>query len=43
VRERLGTVPEGTDEAAIRFAVGGHGITQRTARQFAGAFRPEEL
>jgi predicted AAA+ superfamily ATPase len=43
VRERLGTVPEGTEEAAIRFAVAGHGITQRTARQFAGAFRPEEL
>ena len=43
VRERLGTVPEGTDEAAVRFAVAGHGLTQRTARQFAGAFRPEEL
>jgi predicted AAA+ superfamily ATPase len=43
VRERLGTVPEGTDEAALRFAVAGHGMTQRTARQFAGAFRPEEL
>jgi hypothetical protein len=43
VRERLGAVPEGTDEAAIRFAVAGHGLTQRTARQFAGAFRPEEL
>ncbi len=43
VHERLGTVPEGTDEAAVRFAVAGHGMTQRTARQFAGAFRPEEL
>jgi predicted AAA+ superfamily ATPase len=43
VRERLGTVPEGTDEAAVRFAVAGHGMTQRTARQFAAAFRPEEL
>ena len=43
VRERLGTVPEGTDEAALRFAVAGHGMTQRTARQFAGAFRPEDL
>jgi predicted AAA+ superfamily ATPase len=42
VRERLGTVPGGTDEAALRFAVAGHGMTQRTARQFAGAFRPEE-
>jgi uncharacterized protein len=43
VGERLGTVPEGTEEAAIRFAVAGHGMTQRTARQFAGAFRTEEL
>jgi predicted AAA+ superfamily ATPase len=43
LRERLGSVPEGTDEAAVRFAVAGHGMTQRTARQFAGAFRPEEL
>ena len=43
VRARLGTLPEGTDEAAIRFAAAGHGMTQRTARQFAGAFRPEEL
>ena len=43
VRERFGSVPLGTDEAAVRFAVAGHGMTQRTARQFAGAFRPEEL
>ena len=40
VRARLGTLPEETDEAALRFAAAGHGMTQRTARQFAGAFRP---
>ena len=32
--------PRSTDEAALRFAAAGHGMTQRTARQFAGAFRP---
>jgi predicted AAA+ superfamily ATPase len=40
VRERFGTVPDGTDEAALRFAAAGHGLTQRTARQFAAGFRP---
>jgi uncharacterized protein len=40
VRARLGSLPEGTDEAALRFATAGHGLTQRTARQFASAFRP---
>jgi uncharacterized protein len=40
VRARLGSLPEGTDEAALRFAAAGHGLTQRTARQFASAFRP---
>jgi uncharacterized protein len=42
VRARLGSLPEGTDEAALRFATAGHGLTQRTARQFAGAFRLED-
>ncbi|HEY1479651.1 MAG TPA: DUF815 domain-containing protein, partial [Gaiellales bacterium] len=40
VRARFGTLPDDTDEAAIRFAVSGHGLTQRTARQFANGFRP---
>jgi uncharacterized protein len=40
VRERFGTLPDETDEAALRFAAAGHGLTQRTARQFAGGFRP---
>jgi predicted AAA+ superfamily ATPase len=40
VRARFGTLPDETDEAAIRFAVSGHGLTQRTARQFANGFRP---
>ncbi|MEO9176763.1 MAG: DUF815 domain-containing protein, partial [Gaiellales bacterium] len=36
---RFGMLPEDTDEAALRFAAAGHGLTQRTARQFAGGFR----
>jgi hypothetical protein len=40
VQARLGTLPEATDEAALRFAAAGHGLTQRTARQFADSFRP---
>ena len=39
VEARLGTLPADTDEAAIRFAAAGHGLTQRTARQFADAYR----
>jgi hypothetical protein len=40
VEERLGTLPSGIDEAAIQFAAAGHGLTQRTARQFAESYRP---
>lgn len=40
VKARFGTLPADTDEAAIRFAAAGHGLTQRTARQFASSFRP---
>jgi hypothetical protein len=40
VQARLGSLPEGTDDAAVRFAVAGHGLTQRSARQFADAYRP---
>jgi uncharacterized protein len=40
VRARFGTLPAGADEAALRFAAAGHGLTQRTARQFAAGFRP---
>ncbi|MGI9116124.1 MAG: DUF815 domain-containing protein, partial [Gaiellales bacterium] len=35
VRDRLGEVPEGLDEEAMRFAVQGHGLSARTAVQFA--------
>jgi predicted AAA+ superfamily ATPase len=40
VRARLGALPDELDEAALRFAAAGHGLTQRTARQFASTFRP---
>jgi predicted AAA+ superfamily ATPase len=40
VRARFGRLPEDTDEAAVRFAVAGHGLTQRSARQFSESFRP---
>lgn len=40
VEERLGSVPTTVDEDAMRFAVQGHGISARTARQFASAYRP---
>lgn len=40
VRERLGHVPPGTAEAAVRFSRGGHGLTPRTARQYAATVRP---
>ncbi len=39
VRDRLGETPAGTEEAAVRFALAGHGFSPRTARQFAAAFR----
>jgi len=39
VRDRLGEAPAGTEEAAVRFALAGHGFSPRTARQFAAAFR----
>jgi predicted AAA+ superfamily ATPase len=37
VRDRLGEVPAGLDEAALRFAVQGHGFSARTAVQFAAS------
>jgi hypothetical protein len=40
VEERFGTLPPDVDEQAIRFAAAGHGLTQRTARQFAESYRP---
>lgn len=40
VEDRLGTLPDTVDEDAMRFAVQGHGISARTARQFAAAYRP---
>ena len=40
VQARFGTLPEETEEEALRFAVAGHGLTQRTAQQFAASFRP---
>jgi len=39
LRARLGTVPPGARDAALRFARLAHGMTPRTARQFAAAFR----
>lgn len=39
VRDRLGAVAPGTEEAAVRFALAGHGFSPRTARQFAAAYR----
>ncbi len=38
VRDRLGEVPTGLDEAALRFAVQGHGFSARTAVQFAATY-----
>jgi predicted AAA+ superfamily ATPase len=40
LRARLGAVPPGSREAALRFARLAHGMTPRTARQFAAAYRP---
>ena len=40
VLERLGDTPAGIDEHAMRFAVQGHGLSARTARQFADSYRP---
>lgn len=40
IEERLGSVPATLDEDAMRFAVQGHGISARTAHQFASAYRP---
>ena len=40
VRDRLGDVPATLDDDAMRFAVQGHGLSARTARQFADAYRP---
>lgn len=37
--ERLGAVPDDLDAQAMRFAVQGHGISARTARQFADQLR----
>ncbi len=39
VTDRLGHVPEELDDQAMRFAVQGHGMSARTARQFADAQR----
>jgi predicted AAA+ superfamily ATPase len=33
-------VPATLDDDAMRFAVQGHGLSARTARQFADAYRP---
>lgn len=41
VRDRLGHVPPGTAEEALRFSRAGHGLTPRTARQFVASLRPE--
>lgn len=40
VRDRLGEVPPTLDEDAMRFAVQGHGMSARTAVQFAQQLRP---
>ena len=40
VRDRTGAVPDDLEEQAMRFAVQGHGISARTAVQFANAWRP---
>lgn len=39
VRDRLGEVPAGIDADAMRFAVQGHGLSARTAVQFAETYR----
>ncbi len=39
VRDRLGEVPESLDDDAMRFAVQTHGLSARTAVQFAQQFR----
>jgi predicted AAA+ superfamily ATPase len=39
VRDRLGEVPDGLDAEAMRFAVQGHGLSARTAVQFADGYR----
>jgi predicted AAA+ superfamily ATPase len=39
VERRLGTLPADFDGEAMRFAVRGHGISARTAQQFAAAYR----
>ena len=38
VRDRLGEVPAGIDADAMRFAVQGHGLSARTAVQFAAGY-----
>jgi predicted AAA+ superfamily ATPase len=38
VRDRLGEVPDGLDAEAMRFAVQGHGLSARTAVQFAETY-----
>lgn len=40
VAARIGSLPAGFDDDAMRFAVQGHGISARTAQQFAAAYRP---
>jgi predicted AAA+ superfamily ATPase len=39
LERRLGRVPPGAREAALRFAIAGHGMTPRTAVQFARGWR----
>jgi len=40
VRDRLGDLPQTIAADAMRFAVQGHGLSARTARQFADGYRP---
>jgi uncharacterized protein len=40
IRARLGAVPDGAADAALRFARTGAGPTPRTARHFAAGYRP---
>jgi predicted AAA+ superfamily ATPase len=40
VAQRLDALPDSFDDDAMRFAVQGHGLSARTARQFAFAYRP---
>jgi hypothetical protein len=42
VAARLGALPDGLDAAALRFARTGHGLSPRTARQFAASYTPAD-